>query len=223
MKGAAPWAALVALLALSAAACVSPLVRKARSIVSLPSGASIDQAGTVETPARIDTAAADFSFTIPKDSVFSFDPRAQKLSLTVARDTAAAAHSSDEHATAAKPSAPLSPVELARASTLAKFYWIALALGLLAGLFLWRAHIKAGVICGAGAVAVPILAKFFSSDAAQYVALAVLCVSSALFWAWHMMTARLNQNLAPALAVAVTAAVSGARPSDAAPLGGLSP
>jgi len=182
-------APLIVAMAVSAG-CLSPLARKAKSVLHLPSGASIDQAGTVATPAHVESTEQKFAFVIPKDSIFSFDPQSKSMGLTFSRDVQATAVTTDEHATAAIPTAPLSPIDIARASTLARFYWVALALGLLAGFLFYEAHIKAGVVAAAGAIAVPLLAKFFSSELAQYATLATVCISGALFMAWHFARAK---------------------------------
>lgn len=86
---------------------------------------------------------------------------------------------------------PPSPVDVAKAGAIEKFYWLGGALFILACLLFYRAHVKAACFALAGALGTPLLAKFYSSDAAQYVALAALCIAGALFVAWHLVKNKL--------------------------------
>jgi hypothetical protein len=184
--------ALVAtLFLLLCSSCLSPLTRKAKSVLTLPSGTTIDQAGTVETPAHVESQSSKVGFLIPKDSFLSFDPASQKMGLTFARDVQATATATAESGTAAIPTAPLSPVDIARATTLSRFLWVALALALLSGFLFYELHFKAGCVAGVGAVAVPCVARLFGSDAAMMTAGGVVLVAGSLFLAWHFCKGRI--------------------------------
>ena len=189
---------LAALLELSG--CLSTYAKKAKSVLTLPSGALVTQAGAVETPAHVENRSADFSFTIPKDSVFSFEPTLQTVSLKFSRDVPATASNRAESGTAAIPVAPPSLSEIAKAGTLAKFYWLALGLAILSALFFWRVHLKAGFICAAGAIGVPMLGRFYSNEAAQYTALAIVCVAGTLVAGWHLMNAKYKSTIVETIA-----------------------
>ncbi len=127
--------------------------------------------------AKKETHKTETKFVIPANSVFTFE----KATLTVA-DSMPVKKTEET-----KSIIPPSPVDVAKADAIEKFYWLGGGLFLLACVLFYRMHVKAGLFSLGGALATPLLAKFYSSDAAQYVALGSLCIAGAFFFAWHIM------------------------------------
>jgi hypothetical protein len=121
-------------------------------------------------------------FTIPANSVFTFD----NVTVTPSKPVSVIVEKVERKTT------PPTLTDAAQASALEKFYLIGGILFVVACILFYRAHVKAGCFALIGAVCAPLLAKFYSSEAAQYVALASLCIAGALFVAWHLMKKKLE-------------------------------
>lgn len=119
--------------------------------------------------------------TIPAGSVFTFE----KGVVAIPRDVPVSIVENNSKVS------PPDPVEMAKGKFTEKMYWVGGGLFLLAAFFFWRAHVKAGVVCLVGAVFAPVVAKFYSSDIAQYIAFAAMVIGCTLFFAWQMVKKRI--------------------------------
>jgi hypothetical protein len=93
------------------------------------------------------------------------------------------------------PPAPPTAREQANADAILRSYYFAGGLTLLAALLLWRGHGKAAGIAFLAAVAAPLLANFIGSEWGLRISIAGLCISGALFAAWHFMRDRQESTL----------------------------
>lgn len=138
-----------------------------------------------QTPLIKEHTKSKTEFTIPANSVLSFE----KGTLTVNNNVPVKQEISSS----------LSKIDLdgisakANADVISKFYVYGGILAFVGVLLLWRKHTKAGIVAISGALLAPLLARYYSSQAAQNVALATLCISGALFFAWHMVKKNLRQ------------------------------
>jgi len=132
-----------------------------------------------QPPLKKESSKTKTGFTIPANSVFSFEKGTILMSEATAAkiDSRTVTESVDTSAIGAT----------ARANALYKFYIFGGILALIGAFLLWRTHGKAGWVAIAGAIGSPLLARFYNSETAQNFALASLCIAGALFAAWHIM------------------------------------
>ena len=97
--------------------------------------------------------------------------------------------------TAFTPPAPASPSEIAKGDGIRIFYYVGGFLALAACALAYLEHGKAAIIAGIGAIAVPCLANFLSSEWAVRACVAVVCISGALFIAWHFVKGKLPSSV----------------------------
>jgi hypothetical protein len=197
------------LLCLTAAAFLSVVAgcHSGRTLVShwiapKDTGVKADQMGPAEIPATADVSQAHVSAPIPagtpvvvsKEGELSFTPL---VPMTVTSNAQAS------HYTAPKAYAPPTPADVAQAAGLKYFYLAGLAFALAAGLAAWSGHYLAAVKFGFAAVALPVMAHFFSAHAAIAVGIAAGGIGLGLVLAWHTLNAKYNLE---AKATAATAA-----------------
>lgn len=110
-------------------------------------------------------------------------PPAPRVVITTHRDTATAARTYPPP----EPPKPPTAAEAAIADGMRWFFAASLVCLVVAGLCVWSGHIMSGVMFGGAAVALPVLARFFSSNAAMTIAGILLGAGVAFFAAWHIL------------------------------------
>jgi len=177
------------------------IAKPPRTNITTPSGANLQQTGSAEIPAKISNSANTLTIPLPKQSgiaVFApTDSTAGRVEIIVSDATTATLVSTSETAVAPKayaPPSPPSPAEIARGDGLRMFYYIAAGLVLAACVLVYLGHGKAALIAGIGAVIVPTLANFLSSEWAVRALIACACLASALCFAWYLI-ARKNPEI----------------------------
>jgi hypothetical protein len=78
-------------------------------------------------------------------------------------------------------------VEIARAGGIRWFYLAGVGSGILALVAFFTGFSRAGIYLAIGAVAMPALGRFFSSEAAMRTLCIVAAGAFSLWWAWHVM------------------------------------
>ena len=89
---------------------------------------------------------------------------------------------------------PPTPSEIAKGKGVLVFYYVGGFLALAACALAYLEHGKAAIIAGVGAIAIPCLANFFSSEWALRAVVGVLCLSGGLFAAWHFVKHRIEET-----------------------------
>lgn len=170
--------------------------------VPTPNG-QIEISGDAAIPPEVSTTQTQTETPLPADSQVSFvaatASEPAKIVVTVKQPTVIRTVTNSQTAkgaTSHKPPAPPSLTDQADAAAVTRSYWFAGGLALLAGLFVWRGHIKAAVFAGIGAVAVVPVTKFIGSTWGQVVVLLAIAVAVTLFAAWHLMNDK-NKNGIP--------------------------
>jgi hypothetical protein len=137
-----------------------------------------------QPPLRKEVSKSKTEFTIPANSVFAFERGTISVNkdIPVQNVSSLSVEKLDTDGIVAK----------ANADAISKFYVYGGVLALFGAFLLWRGHVKAGFIAIGGAILCPLLARFYSSEAAQNIALAAVCIAGALFVAWHILKNRLN-------------------------------
>ncbi len=161
--------------------------------VTMPSGAQLEQTGAAEVPATVTTATEIRSVPLPAGTALVFDEKAGTVTVKLSRDSNLTETITSERAEAPRaftPSAPPTAAQLAQADGVRWFYAAALLGVVAAGLLVWRGHILAAVLVGAGSAALPILARFYSSAVALPLAAGLVCAGVAVFAAWHILNRR---------------------------------
>jgi len=161
--------------------------------VPTPNG-PLNISGDAATAPEILTTQTQTETPVPADSQISFvaatATEPAKVLVTVKTPTVIRSTTNTQNvkgATSHQPPAPPSLTDQADAAAVTRSYWFAGGLALLAGLFVWRAHIKAAIFAGIGAVAVVPVTKFIGSTWGQVVVLLAIAVAVSLFAAWHFM------------------------------------
>lgn len=168
--------------------------------VPTPTG-PIEIKGDALQPPEINTSQTSAEMPVPADSQVSFvgatATEPAKVTVTLKQPTIIRSTTTAQHVvgpTSHKPPAPPSLTDQADAEAVTRSYWFAGGLALLAGLLVWRAHMKAALIAGAGAIAVVPITKFVGSTWGMVVVLISLAVAASLFAAWHFMNDKKTQT-----------------------------
>lgn len=160
------------------------------STTTTPGGVILTQAGDAAKPATVSTETQTKTVPLPAGTNIVFDEKLGTVTLQLSKDSALTETTKAETATAPQaftPPAPPTPTELAAGANKARTWYFSAGLGLLGLLFIYRTHIKAGVICFAGAVAYPIVQNLIDDASAHLVLVAAIAGAVALFWAWHLI------------------------------------
>lgn len=152
----------------------------------------IDQTGAAQTPASGDVSESKIFTAIPANTPVKVE-KDGTVSFTAGSATTVSANIQESHYTAPKayaPAAPPTPAEVAAVENIRWFYIAGLVCALAAGLAAWSGHYLAAIKFGFAAVAVPVLARFFSQHAAVMVGLVCLGLGVGLILAWHELKAK---------------------------------
>ncbi len=169
----------------------------ARTAITTPSGAHLEQSGAAAVPATVSSAKDTLTLPLPANSAVAItaatatSPARVDVSLTA--PTVAQITSTREQATAPKsftPPAPPSPSEIAKGKGIQLFYYIGGALAVAAVAMLYLEHAKAALVAGIGAVAVPGLAVLLSSEWAVRALVACVALSGGLVAAWYFIKSK---------------------------------
>lgn len=187
---------LLSLIIFLCAGC-NALPHKAKSPtfkLTTPQSGTIEANGDAQTPAKVETTQTETTVPIPANSQVSFvaatPTEPAKTVITLAQPSIARTVTKSEHITAPiafTPPAGPTLGEQTDANAVTRSYYFAGALGILAALLAYRAHVKAAVIAGLCALAVVPVTKFIGSTWGQFIVIAGVCIAGALFAAWHFM------------------------------------
>lgn len=155
------------------------------AVTPTPAGPTVTQTGPAAVPAKVNTETTQTTIPFPPGAKITIETSpAQTMTpaavITETRQQITAP-------TAFAPPAPPTAREQANADAVTRSYYFAGVLAILAGLLAWRAHLKAAGIAALGAIAVPLVTNFISSEWGQRVLIAVVCIAGALYAAWHFM------------------------------------
>lgn len=172
----------------------------ASAVYVSPDGAKLSQNGFASEPARIDRAESLAKVPLPKGSALRFFPPfgdvPPKIEITIPQESALELSTNSDAVSLPKsfpPPAGPSARETALAESLKWFHLGGIAFAVGALLLLWRGHGKAAGIAGIGAIGVPLLGNFVSSDAALWISIACSVAAISLFAAWHLVRRRLRR------------------------------
>lgn len=160
------------------------------SASTTPGGVTLTQTGDAVKPATVSTETETKTVPLPAGTDVIFDEKLDTVTLRLSKDSTLLSSKKTELATgpqAFTPPAPPTPAELATGANKSRTWYFSAGLAVLGALFIYRTHIKAGVICFAGAVAYPIVQNLIDDASAHLVLVACVAVAIALFWAWHLI------------------------------------
>lgn len=160
------------------------------------------QSGFVENPPSLEQADSVVEIPLPKDTRVKVSlPSPEhpgEISLVLSADSSIKSVSNQARILGLKSFAPPSPPsaqELAVANGLKNSYYLAGGL-LLVGLgMLYTKHTKAGVLALVAAILTPVFARFVSSDSGYIVCLIGVCISGAIFAAWHFLPKAVKEKM----------------------------
>lgn len=170
----------------------------AQAKIVQPSGATIDQRGSAEVPAKQSATASVAEIPLAKGSRVTVVPPSAispgSISLILSENSALKLTSHSESASMPqtfRPPSPPSATDLAKADGLKLYFWVSVGLALLGGFLIYAEHVKAGVIAIIGAIGVPIMGRFVSESSALTLALVATVGATAIFGAWYLIRHRL--------------------------------
>jgi hypothetical protein len=166
----------------------------------LPSG-KIVTSGDAATPAHVTETVTQASMPVPVQSTVVTSPGDGTIKVQVSQPTTLTVSTKSTHVdgpVAFTPPAPPTPAQEAQGFGV-RIFWIASLLCLLgAGLCAYTDHWLACGCCALAAVALPVLANFFSSQIALYVGGALVVAGIVFVIAWYVIDhQRKAQNLTP--------------------------
>jgi hypothetical protein len=163
--------------------------------VTTEHGAAVEQRGVAQVPAKATVTTGTVSVPLPAATAVEIAPKTGSVTFRLDKPTVATVTTRTEHAEAPRafaPPASPTPSQLAEAGGVRNFWIASLACLALAGLSAWRAHFLAAVCFGLAGVALPILARFFTSATTWAIGAVLLAIGGALFVAWHILAPKLN-------------------------------
>lgn len=197
--------AFLALIPLAGCSSVGKLIGASKgeppalTVTPTEHGSKVEQTGTSEQPARVVTTDTLTNVPIAPGSTITISPPPVQTPDEVGRQPAGEVtlRTRTQDVTGPRayaPPAPPTAAQVANADAIRQSYYFAGALIVGAGFLFWRAHLKAAAVAAVCAVLVPIVANFAGSAAAQKLFIAAVCISGALFAAWHFMQDNKNQT-----------------------------
>ncbi len=196
MKSVPFWLLVALFVALLCGGCATGSRRQpppaAASVSAGPAGPVVAQDGAAAVPATAARKETRVETTIPAGAAVTAYPDG-RVTWTAAAPMALVSASSDSSATGPQsftPPAPPTPAEEARGWGVRAFYLAALACAIAAGLCVWRGYPLAAICCGAGALALPILANFFGSMSATVAGVACVAIAAGLVVAYQLTARR---------------------------------
>ncbi len=151
---------------------------------------AVQQSGDVAVPAAATVTSTKQELPIPPGSTVEIKVTPPAKVEATAKPVVLTSTTTTETVKGVQSFTPPNPptaTELAKASGVKWFYIAGVVSGILALLFLWQAHPINAVICGGGAVALPMIGNLVGSEAALRTALVVGAASVALFCAWLLL------------------------------------
>ena len=172
--------------------CAAGKREQAPRATSQAGAASVGQSGDAATPATASATSSTVATTIPPGTEVTARPdgsitwrTVEPLPITTTR--------TDDRATGPAsfpPPAPPTPAEEARGFGVRAFYLAAIACVLAAAFCVWRAYPLAAICFGAAAIAMPVLATFFSTMSATVAGVGCACIAVGLIVAYLLTKKR---------------------------------
>lgn len=157
---------------------------------------TVAQTGDAKVPARAEVTTQTTSLPLPAATQVTVSPQSGAVTYTLSRDSSASVATRVEKVEAPQaftppaPPPPPTPVQIAQGIGVRAFWIASLGCLLFAGLLAYTAHYLAAGACGLAAVALPVLAQFFSSGLAMAIGGALVAVAGAFWAAWHVIERR---------------------------------
>jgi hypothetical protein len=154
--------------------------------------ATIEQAGEIHSPAKVESSSGNVTIPLPKGSVISVSDSPEIVTVTLSEASKADISVARESVVSPSSFPPPSPSQIARGQSIQWFFLAGIGLSLAALASLYFGHGKAALIFGAGAVAVPLLGNFLASDIAQKTAIGIAVCGATLVAAWFLVKKKFN-------------------------------
>lgn len=169
----------------------STLSKPPKLSVKTKTGTEFKQTGETKTPATVESNSSVASVDLPANSTVTVTQATAsepaKISVSLAAPSVLNADFKTEKITGPKSVEPTSQTEIAKGKAVQWFYIASLAFGVASLAFLYLQHYKAAGFAAIGAVGLPMLGQFVSSDKALIFAVVCGCVSLTLFGAWFIL------------------------------------
>jgi hypothetical protein len=184
--------AALAIIALALCAGCSTRRGEAPRATSQAGAASVGQSGDAATPATATATSSTVEATIPPGVQVTAHPDGAITWRTVAPLTITTTRTNDRATGPASftPPAPPTPADEARGFGVRAFYLAAIACVLAAAFCVWRAYPLAAICFGAAAIALPVLATFFSTMSATVAGVGFVCIALGLVTAYLLTKKR---------------------------------